>query len=436
MITTHDRTILRDLAKRVADIAALPVQAERRTLWAKHNSLRATRPLILIFPEGSWQELLPRDTLRCEGDRARDIEWHLRARIYYHEHFADDTVVENEWVVHKVIHNSGWGLVAQHIDSPDARGAWRFDPVIKEPADLKKLKFPKVTYDEAATQRALTEAHDLFGDILNIKLKGIANISYHMMNEYTGWRGLEDVMIDMHTNPQMLHDAMAFLTEGHQRVLQQYVDQNLLSLNDDNTYNSTGGNGYTDELPQPGFNPKRVRPCDMWASAEAQEMAGVSPQMHAEFVLSYEKTLLKPFGLTGYGCCEDLTHKLDDVFTLPHIRRISISPFANVDACAEKLRGDYIFSWKPQPAHLVGDFDETLIRTYIRHTIDVARTNGCVLEIILKDTHTCEHHPERFDQWSRIVREEVKCSNDAQLTQELALPYKKELLYAIIHKER
>jgi hypothetical protein len=31
----------------------------------------------------------------------------------------------------------------------------------------------------------------------------------------------------------------------------------------------------------------------------------------------------------------------------------------------------------------------------------------CVLEIILKDTHTCEHHPERFDAWCRIARKEV-----------------------------
>jgi len=27
------------------------------------------------------------------------------------------------------------------------------------------------------------------------------------------------------------------------------------------------------------------------------------------------------------------------------------------------------------------------------------------MEIILKDTHTCEHHPERFDRWLAIARE-------------------------------
>ena len=33
---------------------------------------------------------------------------------------------------------------------------------------------------------------------------------------------------------------------------------------------------------------------------------------------------------------------------------------------------------------------------------------NCVIEIILKDTHTCEHQPERFTQWTAIARELVE----------------------------
>lgn len=201
---------------------------------------------------------------------------------------------------------------------------------------------------------------------------------------------------------------MSIFEAGYKSMTRQYVEQNLLDLNNDNTYHNSGGVGWTDELPAPGFDPARVRLCDMWGSAEAQEMAQVGPEMHEEFILQYEKRLLEPFGLTGYGCCEDLTLKLDRVFQIPHIRRISISPWADVDRCAAKLGGRYIFSWKPNPAHLVGDFDEDFIRRYIRHTLDVARENGCVLEMILKDTHTCENQPDRFDRWTRIARELVE----------------------------
>ncbi len=212
-------------------------------------------------------------------------------------------------------------------------------------------------------------------------------------------------MMDMCENPGWLHDAMAFLTEGHRRLVRQYEERNLLSLNNDNTYHSSGGNGWTDELPAPGFDPNHVRPCDMWASAESQELAQVGPRMHAEFALQYEKQLLEPFGFNGYWCCEVLTDKLDDLLTIPRIRRISVAPMSDVARTAEKLGRQAIFSWKPDPAMLIGEFDEERVRGYLRDAVRAAR--GCVLEIILKDTHTCENHPERFDRWSRIARRVV-----------------------------
>ncbi len=215
MITPEDRTILRDLARQVADIASLPIMAERRELWKKHNNLQPVRPMMLIFPEGSWGELLPHSTLKCQDEKARGIEWNLRSRIYYHEHFLDDTVIEKEWIVSKAIHNSGWGIQARHIPSTEARGAWHFDPVIKKPADLKKLKIPEITYDEKASKDNLTEFQELFGDILDVKQKGVSHISFHIMNQYTGLRGLEEVMLDMYENPGMLHDTMAFFEEAH-----------------------------------------------------------------------------------------------------------------------------------------------------------------------------------------------------------------------------
>lgn len=406
MISPSDAVVLRDLARRVAEIADLPVMGERRRLWQRHNRLRGERPMILVFPEGAWRELMPESLLACTGKEARQIEWQLRHRIYYHEHLADDTVIEKEWIVHKVIRSTGWGLEARHIPSSSETGAWAFDPVIREPADLKKLRFPEISVDQKATCASLAEAEELFDGILDVRLKGVDHVSFHLMAIYTGLRGLAEVMLDMYDRPAMLHDAMAFLEEGHRRLIAQYVDQNLLSLNNDGTYQSSGGVGYTDELPAPGFDPERVRPCDMWASAEAQELALVSPRMHADFSLQYEKRLLEPFGLNGYGCCEDLTLKLADVLAIPNIRRVSISPFANVDACAAGLGDRCIFSWKPHPSHLVGRFDEEALRRYIGQTLDVAR--GCHLEMILKDTHTCGGHPERFTRWTEIARELVE----------------------------
>ena len=402
-MTSSDKSVLRGLAKRVAEVADLPVMAERRAMWKRHNRLERVRPMVLVFPEGAWRELLPGDSLVCEDEWARKAEGTLRRSLYGHEHFHDDTVVEKDWVVTKTVHTTGWGLEPRHVPSTAATGAWGFAPVIHDAGDLKRLTFPEVRYDAEATDRELSVAQDLFGDVLDVKLKGVSHVSFHLMSLYCRLRGLAQVMWDMLDNPGMLHDAMAFLEEGSRGVVEQYGTMGLLGLNNDGTYHSSGGVGYSDELPRPGCDPERVRPADMWASAESQEMAQVSPNMHEEFVLQYERRLLEPFGLNGYGCCEDLTHKLDYVLRIPRIRRISISPWSDVEACAEQLNGDYIFSWKPNPAFLVGDFDEERLREYITHTADVTR--GCIVEMILKDTHTCEDRPERFTRWTAIARD-------------------------------
>ena len=126
----------------------------------------------------------------------------------------------------------------------------------------------------------MESAHELFGDILEIRPKGVAHISFHLMAICSKLRGLEQVFVDMVDNPQMLHRALAFLAEGERRRIEQYEALGLLSLNNDSTYHASGGNGYTEELPAAGFDAAAVRTQDMWASAEAQELDRVSPAMH------------------------------------------------------------------------------------------------------------------------------------------------------------
>jgi len=65
-LNPQERTTTRALARRVADIAADPYHVERRRLWYKHNRLQKVKPMVLVFPEGSWRELLPENTMTVE----------------------------------------------------------------------------------------------------------------------------------------------------------------------------------------------------------------------------------------------------------------------------------------------------------------------------------------------------------------------------------
>ncbi|MBI5725240.1 MAG: hypothetical protein HZA50_14875 [Planctomycetes bacterium] len=153
-ISPEDRKILRDLAKRAAEIASSQQMKDRISLWKKHNSLSPVRPMILVFPEGGWKEILP-DSCKCSRKDLVPLEWSFQSQIYEYEHFQGDNVIDPVIHVQKVIHDSGWGIKAQWQHSHEDRGARTFKPVIHEPSDLKKIQKPAITYDEKAAQKLL-----------------------------------------------------------------------------------------------------------------------------------------------------------------------------------------------------------------------------------------------------------------------------------------
>jgi hypothetical protein len=399
---------LRDLARRVAEIAADPIQAQRRAMWYAQNALKPIKPLVFCSPEGSWVELLPESSLRIQEQPMRGWEYDLRMRIYTWEHFADDQVIDAVLNVPHVCENTGWGVSAPQTRTADvARGSYIWDPPVKKLSDLDRLHYPEVVVDWEATRKREALAQELLGDILQVRVRSSFWWSLGLMNPWAGLRGLEQLMVDMVDNPDWMHRAMRFLSDGQLHLLDNLEAQGLLSLNNGNQYVGSGHWGWTDELPTAGYQPDRVRTRDMWGFTEGQEITAVSPAMHWEFALQYEVPIHERFGLTYYGCCEPLDKKFEYVQRLPNLRAISVSPWYDVRRAAEQLEDKYIYSWKPHPAHLAAvQFDSDYVRAYIRETLQAAK--GCVVEMALKDTHTCNQQPWRFDEWTRIAQEETR----------------------------
>jgi hypothetical protein len=295
-----------------------------------------------------------------------------------------------------------WGLQTERVKSSGQKGAYIVKPVLNTRDDIEKIAAPPLVYDEKTTQQNYELEADLFGDILDVKLRGIRHISFHIPSWYISFRGLEQMYLDFYSDPDFVHAVFKRFKEGYEKTIFEAERQNLLELNNDETYHASGGLGYTRELPAPDFDHRHVRLKDMWGSAESQEMSSVSPEMHRAFPFPYEKELLSHFGLTGYGCCEALHDKLDFVLSLPNIRRISISPWGDVEKSAGILGSRYIFSWKPNPTYISSYYNEEEIRNYLQDAIK--KTRNCQLEILLKDTHTCRNEPERFEGWMKIAR--------------------------------
>jgi len=210
--------------------------------------------------------------------------------------------------------------------------------------------------------------------------------------------------MDLIERPELVHQAMDRLGSAYLCRLDQYEALNLLSLNNDNVRVGSGGYGYSDELPQPDSDPAHVRPVDLWGCATAQIFSAVSPEMHVEFALQYERRWLERFGLNYYGCCEPLHHKVDILKSVPNLRKISMSPWIDVDEAVENVGDQYVFSLKPSPAVFAeDDWNPERARRELRETLEKAR--GCVVEVIMKDISTVRYEPQRLWEWAGIAME-------------------------------
>ncbi|MCX7799365.1 MAG: hypothetical protein N2109_03375 [Fimbriimonadales bacterium] len=404
MLSQRDRLVLRDLATRVAEHAASPRMRELSDRWRRHNRLEKVGPLIAVWPEGSWPELLPESRLACEGPLAREWEMELRMRLTHAEFLADDTPLAAVFRVPWQWIDSGYGVeVRRTQDGHRGSYSWTppFDSFERIPQDLSMRT---VGVDEDGT-RALAElAEETFDGLLRVEVGGAFWWTLGLTWRAIDLVGLEGLLLGMVEDPDGVHRLMAWLRDEHAQFLDQLEQGGWLTPNTREHPIASGGYGLSDEIPEPPQG-ERATCANLWGFAESQETVGVSPSMFAEFVLPYQKPLLDRFALNCYGCCEPLDARWEHVSTLPRLRRVSVSPWSDPWRMAEALGDRWIFSRKPNPAHVCVGFDEDAIRRDLRDTLRAAR--GCVLEVILKDLHTVEGDPTRLSRWVRIAREEA-----------------------------
>jgi hypothetical protein len=404
-ISAKDREILRRLASQVAELAARPIEQEKRDLWYQLNALEPTRPVVFCDPENGWNEIITIDQFECEGEMALRWEMVLRKEIFWGAEMCDDRVIAPHFIVSHVYEESDWGMHERKIGGSDG-GSYVWESPLKSYNDFDKLHYPIITVNYEATDRVFELANDVLGDILPVRLRTAWWWTLGMTWTLVNIRGLQQIMLDMFDYPDELHRLIAFLRDGHLAKLDFLEENGLLSLNNDDTYVGSGGFGWTNALPQSDFD-GHVRTTDMWGFTESQETVGVSPEMFEEFIFPYQLPIQKRFGLNCYGCCEPLDKRWHIVKDIPNLRRVSVSPWADIANMAEMLGDRYIFSMKPSPTDLaMTGFDEERIRAELREALQ--KTRNCRVEVLMKDNHTIRNDPQRVVRWVQIVREEAE----------------------------
>lgn len=405
-LTTNERDILRELGRRYAEVAALPVHAEKRDLWKALNRSAMRRPMVTI-DQLPWNELNTDGELDCcVADRFwRGMESSLRQTLYKWKHFPADMVIEPFVTIPKAIYNSGFGLGTRETtlssDEHSAVVSHKYENQLRTTDDIQKIQDMVIVHDADESRRRMDEAAEIFEGIVPVRQSGGMQFHLGVWDNLSTLMGVETIYFDLLDRPEFLHAVAERMTQSLLAGIRQVNEQ---AISDDAANVCHCSYIYTDEL-LPDFGAGRGSvTSNSWAFGLAQLFTSVSPAVTEEFEIPYISRLAEHFGGIYYGCCDRLDDRLDAVRRIPHVRKVSCSPWSNRDAFAENIGNTLIMSAKPTPAVLAETvFDPQTARKDLERTVNAAARNGVNLELILKDISTVRYEPARLTAWAELA---------------------------------
>ena len=399
MVLQRDKDIVRELAKRYMELVCSEKQIKMVQRMRDTNDLKPGRPPV-VLGEIPWNQMNIDGELSrlCEDPAARGVEAHFRKALFYLKHFKADNLYEPFYRVRRSFSSTGIGIEAQtadvkRIDTTTHIVSREFEDILEDESALDLIHDPVFTLHPENDAERMEFLTDLLGDSIPIKLYGYGDFYRAPWDDITRFRGVEPIMMDMYDRPEYLHAIMQKMISVAMAEI-DFVEQNLDVDDDIASLHLTPG--YIS-----GDGSKGLK--SIWYRGAAQSFGIVSPAMFREFELDYIKPLAERFGHTYYGCCEPLDDKIEIIKKIPNLRKIGCSPWANLEICAAQIRGDYVLSRKPNPAHVSMRTDPDVIRREVEDTVKTCIKYGCPYDYVLKDISTVSGRPENLIVWSETV---------------------------------
>jgi hypothetical protein len=368
------------------------------------HSLKPVRPPVLI-DEIPWHEMDIEEQLRlrCETEEARRIEDFFRKTLYRWKYLQVDMVVEDALYIRRAYTDSGIGLqIIEETASNDNRNhivSHHYADQLDTEEKVDALKLPVITARPEIDMRKLEELREIFNDILPVKLRG-HEMFYCPWDDIAQLRGVENCLIDMMDKPELIHRTIKKFTEISVSRYTQMADLGLLDFNIPALHCTPP---YTTDLPAKDYTGGPPRLKDIWFRGMAQIFVSASPAMHEEFDLQYMRPFMERCGLSYYGCCEPLDKVIPYLKKVKNLRKIGVSPWADVRSSAEQIGGGYVLARKPNPALVSGNFNADAVEREITETVELCREYNCPYEFVLKDISTVNYKPQNLMEWAKTV---------------------------------
>lgn len=415
-ISSQDKIILRELAKKQLEYAKMEINQKRKAAWYRHNALQGEVPMVHLDAWTLLHELIE-PKLKCEGAFARQVENQLYTNFMNQEMFDDDRVTPDSF---------GWsydtGFKAFDIDveceyapgseaEMDAGTGRHFVPKLFDlEEDFHKIKPSTFYVDLESSQKKIASITDAIGDILPVYMKNDCincvptQMLVHIMS-------MEDMMINMYDYPELFLKMMNQMADDYLAYLRLLEEKQMIFPTTEFEGVGQATFAFNDELPKTKeVDGRPLKVSDIWGFMDSQETVCISPKMFEELVFPCYEKIGSQFGLLSYGCCEPVDKVWDNcVSKFKNLRKVSISPWADEEFMGERLRGSKVIYHRKPDATFLGvgvQMDEEALRAHIRKTLHAAR--GCKLEITQRDVYTINKNPEKGRRYIQILREEIE----------------------------
>lgn len=406
MISSSDREILRDLAKKQLVCANSP---QNQTILKKWKALaegrRETPTVRLLWSNFGHEVVTPR--MRCTGETARSLEYSLLATMVGRDLFDDDTPITPEFLVYWNTWVSPFGIQPHYTRASGKHAmGYHIDPVMEDLGqDTDKLKGGSFGVDREKTAAWINLVQDTIGDILPVRM-AMGSLCGAITNPLVSLMGMENYYCAMYDYPEKLHEIMDMATKVYEDYFDFLEKEKLLVPTRDFCPVAQESFAFNHELPEE--NVTSTTQC--WGFLESQETTAVSPETYGEFVYPYQDRLVKRFGLLSYGCCERVDALWPDYLSKwKNLRKLSVSPFNNEPQIGEYLRGSNVVYYSKPRAEFVtnpGPMDEEALRVYFKGVCEAA--SGCLFEMAQREVGTIFGDYERGRRYVQIAKECVE----------------------------
>jgi uroporphyrinogen-III decarboxylase len=315
------------------------------------------------------------DLRQYYSDAYTHLEKQLEIDIYKFEQFDDDTYLDDQLFIWfgVITELTFFGVKPVFFKS---REGWIEDrPVLENPQDLETLEAPDFFKSGLMPRihRFYEEMKELVQGRCTIMFPDWARGPFCMAAHL---RGLQNLLIDMVTEPEFVHRLMRFVTDARK----QWCTQRSEFLGEP----IQKGKFYNDEVDCPTL----------------------SPYMYREFILPYEQELSEFHGgITYWHSCGNSTVFMEEIRTLPQLEMFHVSPWGDlskaVSVMSPKIALDVNMDPLADVLECAPERMETRLQQIVRTCGDISY---CVRADAFQVVHGLEQDLEKIKQWARVAR--------------------------------